>query len=254
MNNIHKHVIKTADAIINTFVMIVLCIVVLYSVYSIWDNNQVYAEVDVVQSEMMKLKPEPDDPGPSFEELRAINPDVCAWVTMDNTEIDYPILQGDDDLTYINTDVYGNFALAGSIFLDVRNNPDFTDAYSLIYGHHMANSKMFGDLDLYKEADFFEENTTGMLLLPDRVYHLEVLSCLVVNSRDDVIFEPQKWLTDASGVLNYAGRNSLHLHEGFLNKLKQQEDVQILALSTCSSEYDEARTIVLAVMEPYIEE
>ena len=152
MNDIHKYVIKTADAIINTFVMIILCIIVLYSVYSIWDNNQVYAEVDVVQSEMMKLKPTPDDPGPSFEELRAINPDVCAWITMDNTEIDYPILQGDDDLTYINTDVYGNFALAGSIFLDVRNTPDFSDAYSLIYGHHMANSKMFGDLDLYKEV------------------------------------------------------------------------------------------------------
>ncbi len=76
--------------------------------------------MDDIQSQLLKLKPDPEqkDGGTSFEELRKINPDVCGWITLDHTKIDYPILQGEDNLTYINTDVYGDFALSGSIFLD----------------------------------------------------------------------------------------------------------------------------------------
>ena len=71
-----------------------------YSAYSLWDNAQVYAAADDVQSELMKIKPKvEEDGGASFEELRAINPDVCAWLTLDHTKIDYPILQGEDNLT-----------------------------------------------------------------------------------------------------------------------------------------------------------
>lgn len=49
-------------------------------------------------------------------------------------------------MEYINKDVYGNFALSGSIFLSSANQPDFTDPYNLIYGHHMSNGAMFGDV------------------------------------------------------------------------------------------------------------
>ena len=66
----------------------------------------------------------------------------------------YPVLQGEDNLTYINKDVYGNFALAGSIFLDSNCDRSFQKKYSLLYGHHMAEHKMFGDLDLYEKQKF----------------------------------------------------------------------------------------------------
>lgn len=252
MNNIHKYVIKTADSLLNTILMLFLCVVGLYCVYSLWDNHQIIQAAENVMTDMLNYKPDIEDLGPTFEELLALNEDVCAWVTLDNTQIDYPVVQGEDNLDYINTDVYGNFALAGSIFLDSRNSNDFTDAYSLVYGHHMADGKMFGDLDLYKEKDFFEENTTGTLLLPDRAYKLDILASLVVTSKDKYIFEPDKWKNEAGKIVSYAEQNALHINEGLLNKLKGQSDIQILSLSTCSNEYDDARTIVLAVMELYI--
>ena len=96
-------------------------------------------------------------------------------MTLDNTNIDHPVVQGQDNLTYVNRDVYGNFALAGSIFLDSRNDSSFSDPYSLLYGHHMENSGMFGDLALYKEEAFFQENSTGYLITPEGVYDLEIL-------------------------------------------------------------------------------
>ena len=112
-----------------------------YSAYALWDNNQVYAAVDNVQGELLQFKPAADgENGASFEELLAINSDVKAWLTLDNTAIDYPVVQGENNFSYINTDVYGDFALAGSIFLDSDCDGSFNDPYSLLYGHHMENS------------------------------------------------------------------------------------------------------------------
>lgn len=161
--------LKTANSLLSAVIVLFLVVAGAYSAYALWDNMQVYASVDDIQSQLLKYKPTPgEDNGPTFEELRAINPDVCAWITLDGTKIDYPVLQGEDNLTYINKDVYGNFALAGSIFLDSNCDRSFQEKYSLLYGHHMAEHKMFGDLDLYESRNF---------LIRTRQ---ELLSCLIV--------------------------------------------------------------------------
>ena len=237
-------------------ILLILLTAGAYSVYALWDNQQIYEAASDVQADMLNLKPtlvadEGEEASASFEELLAINEDVCGWITMDNTNIDFPILQGETNMTYINTDVYGNFALAGSIFLDTRNDRNFTDAYSVLYGHHMANSNMFGDLDLYKDETFFDENTTGLLILPDRAYELEIIACLLVPASDEVIFEPDQIQDDIAFLLDYAATESKYCHQDTLEAVRQTEDPQILALTTCSSEFTDARTIILAVMEPY---
>ena len=253
--DVSRMVLKAANFLVSAVVMVLLLTGGVYSVYALWDNQQVYAAVDDVQSELLKLKPqvtEEDEDGATFEELLAINPDICAWLTLDNTEIDYPIVQGENNLSYINTDVYGNFALAGSIFLDSGCDNTFHDHYSLLYGHHMADSKMFGDLDLYKEKDFFDENTTGMLILPDRAYTLDIFACLVVSASEDAIFAPQQWQSDTDGLLDFVRENALYIHQDTMDLIGTSEDYeQILGMSTCSSEYTDARTILLAVMKPY---
>lgn len=247
-----RWILKAADSLVNLILILCLSLAGIYAAYALWDNNRIYNAANDVQADMIKLKPDvEEDGGASFEELLAINSDVCAWVMLDNTNIDYPVLQGSTNLTYINQDVYGNFALAGSIFLDTRNKRDFSDAYSLLYGHHMENSGMFGDLDLYKEQGFFDDNITGMLILPDRAYNLEIFACLLVKAGENEIFDPERWQTDIDGLLSFAEANSLHLREETMKKLKQTENSQVLALSTCSSEFTDARTIILAVMEPY---
>lgn len=244
--------LKAANSSVNLIVVLCLCVAGIYAAYALWDNNRVYSAASDVQADMVKIKPAvEEDGGASFEELLAINPDVCAWVSLDNTRIDYPVLQGSTNLTYINKDVYGNFALAGSIYLDTRNERDFSDAYSLLYGHHMENSGMFGDLDLYKDQTFFDENTTGMLILPGNAYNLEIFACLLIDAGEDAIFDPEQWQTDIDELLSYAKDNGLHLREETINKLEQMDKPQVLALSTCSTEFTDARTIILAVMEPY---
>lgn len=246
----HRVALRTADFIISAIVVLFMLTAGAYSVFALWDNSQVYAAVDNVQAELLQFKPSKDgDNSESFVELRKINSDVKAWLTMDETAIDYPVVQGESNLSYINTDVYGEFALAGSIFLDSANSPDFSDQYNLLYGHHMENSKMFGDLDLYKDVDFFEKNTTGILILPDRTYDLEVIACLVVASSEDAIFDVTQWTDDTTGLLEFARQSAVNIHEDTLAAVEASGG-QVLAMSTCSSEYTDARTIVLAWMKP----
>lgn len=250
--NASRRFLKAANSLLSAVVMLFLFTAGVYSAYSLWDNAQVYTAADDVQSELMKIKPKvEEDGGASFEELRAINPDVCAWLTLDHTKIDYPILQGEDNLTYLNTDVYGDFALSGSIYLDSNCDNTFSGNYSLLYGHHMANHKMFGDLDKYKNQKFFKKNDTGTLILPDRSYKLKVFACLSVPASEQVIFGPEQWQTDTTGLVEYVRNHATHVHQEMMDQIGTSEDhSQILAMSTCSSEYTDARTVILALMIP----
>lgn len=164
-------------------------------------------------------------------------------------------MQGKTNLTYINTDVYGKFALAGSIFLDSRNDRGFGDTCSLLYGHHMANGNMFGDLDKFEEESFFRKNKTGTLLLPDKTYDLEIYACLLVPASEDMIFDPQQHQDDINPLLDFVEQEALYYDADTVAALRQTNgESQILALSTCSSEFTDARTIILTVMEPHVSE
>lgn len=250
---ISKYILKAANTIVSYVVILSLCIAGVYAGYALWDNNRVYATVDDAQADMLKLKPKiGEDQRPSFDELLAINPDVVGWVTLDNTNIDYPVLQGENNLSYINTDIYGEFSLAGSIFLDSRNDRNFEDNYSLLYGHSMSNGRMFGDINLYKDEEFFKKNQTGILFSPDKVYKLKVYATLVVPSSEDEIFNPKLWQDGIEGLIKYVDNNALYLNNTAIENTNRSvdEEPQILALTTCSYEFTDARTVVLAVMEP----
>ena len=251
-------ILKAANAIVTFIVAVGFLVAGAYAAYALWDNNTVFAAAGNVQIEMIRLKPVAETPAEivaSFDELLAVNEDVRAWVTMDNTHIDFPVVQGETNLSYINTDVYGNFALAGSIFLDTRSDGAFHDPYSLLYGHDMVEGKMFGDLALFKDPKFFNENKTGKLILPDRTYNLTVYASLVIPASDEWIFEPENVNGNLLEFIDYAQKNAMGIRTEMTSSLKQaakDNKLQILSLSTCSAEFTDARTIILAVMEPSI--
>ncbi len=254
--NFSERFLNVANMIITFFVTLVFLITGTYAAYALWDNNTVYAAAENIQLEMLRLKPEVnlEDGEASFEELLTINPDVRAWVTLDNTNIDYPILQGENNLSYINTDVYGEFALAGSIFLDSRTDGEFHEPYALVYGHDMVEGRMFGDLALYKNETFFNSNSTGTLVLADRSYSLKIYAVLVLQSSDGMIFNPESHKNGLNDLLRYTEDNALHIRSEMKNAMRDstKNGQQILSLTTCSAEFTDARTIILASMEPSI--
>ena len=128
---------------------------------------------------------------------------------------------------------------SGSIFLDYRNNFE-SDFNSVIYGHHMKNYTMLGQLEKFKDKDFFDAHKTIILTTENNTYEYEIF---------------------AIGVDADFGYNKIYFNDDddkidFLNKITSNamytynipsSDNQIITLSTCSYEYDDARIGVFAV-------
>ena len=109
---------------INFIVAIVSLLLFLICLYAMIDAVMVYNGAN--DSEIMKYKPTAGN----TEELRELSEDAVAWLTVDDTRIDYPVMQGKTNAEYLNKDPYGEFSLSGSIFLDNRNDKTFSDPYS----------------------------------------------------------------------------------------------------------------------------
>lgn len=228
----------------------------IFAGYSIWDNSQIYRSAEYVQEQIRQLKSdEASDKSVDFEALKAINSDVIAWLTVDDTNIDYPVLQGDTNLTYMNQDIYGEFSLAGSIFLDIRNKPDFSDNYSLIYGHNMDEHLMFGDLALFKDKDFFLTHTDASIILPDAVNDMKVAAVLQISAGTEEIFNPDMWQNSLDGFGEFLKNNSIWYHSDLIEKLiKDPDSVQIVGLATCSGGSTNDRTVLILIKDKPKEE
>ena len=80
--------------------------------------------------------------------------------------------------------------------------------------------------------------------------HWFEMACLLVPASEESIFEPQLWDADLDGLLDFARSNALDLHEDTIRRFEAEGGSQILAMSTCSAEFTDARTILLAWMQP----
>ena len=230
------------DYVLTALAAAVLILLLLYAGFALWDTWRIYDRAGVDDS-LLQYKPQlsQDEGTLGLADLMKINPDVCAWLTVDHTDIDYPVVQGKDNVRYVNTDVYGNFSLSGSIFLDFRNARDFSDTYSLIYGHHMDGQVMFGELDAFIQQDYFAEHTGGILYLPANTCQIEWFACLKTDAYDPQIFSP--------GNLSGPEQNALltHIRETALQyrDIGVTSEDRILSLSTCSDTSTNARIILV---------
>lgn len=201
-------------------VFLLVLLIVVYCMYDIW-----YVFDHAADDSYLKYKPtalnEETDASPITE-------DLAAWLTIDDTEIDYPVMQADNNSKYLNLDPYGQFSLSGSIFLDFRNASDFTDEYSLVYGHHMEYGKMFGALDAFLDQAYMEEHMTGTLLVGrtgEAEYPLQVFASMEANARDKMLFSPN----EEAGIEEYIKNNA----EYYID-CPDLKGNRILGLSTCA--------------------
>lgn len=241
-----ERILRILNKILDTIIMIVLISAVLYSVYSLWDNYQLYEGIQNLQIKLKDLKPKENKP--SFDELRKINPDVVAWITLDGTKIDEPVVQGKDNLEYLNKDVYGKYSLGGTIFLDSRCNKNFQDSYSILYGHYMEKHLMFGDLKLYKNSSFVKKYHTGILMIPGKKYPLKIFAVMVVRSTDSYIFDPSQYKNDKQQFLNYVKAKASWIQNDEIEALRSQDrNYSVMALGTCSTDEVDDRMVVLTM-------
>lgn len=235
---------RAGDRILSFIVAIFVLLMLAYGGYSLWDTAMVYRGA-FVSSDLLVYKPSgTGSDNPTLAELQQINPDVCAWLTIDDTHVDYPIVQGKDDMEYINKDVYGEFALSGSIFLASSNSPDFSDRYSLVYGHHMSNGAMFGDIVEFVDQAYFQEHQTGTLYLPGGTYAITLFACVETYASDSVIYNPNAYRSDTEALLSYIEANAVQYRDIGITA----ED-PIIGLSTCAEAQTNGRVVVFGRLD-----
>lgn len=126
-----------------------------------------------------------------FASLQAINPDIVAWLRIPGV-LEYPVVRGKDNSYYLNHTVQKTYNIAGSIFLDYRNERDFSDSKNIIYGHNMKDGSMFHVLRNYQDIDFFQEHTNMEVYLPDgRSLNYQITACEQVPA-DSEIYQIEK--------------------------------------------------------------
>lgn len=93
---------------------------------------------------------------PELKEIYALNNDLVGWLYIEDTNIDYPVVQSDDGKFYLTHDFYGRSNANGQIILEDKCDP-YTPSYNLVLsGHHMNSGAMFGRLGRYKDRDYWE--------------------------------------------------------------------------------------------------
>jgi sortase B len=238
-------VVRVADRLLDRLIAIILVVALLYGGFGLWDTWMIYRNAGV-DSDILKFKPtlsaDEDAPNPTLSDLQKINPDVVGWLTVDDTNIDYPVVQGETNMDYLNVAVDGSFSLTGSIFLDCLNADDFSDDYSLVYGHHIAGGMMFGEIPEFLEQEYFEEHTTGTLFLPEHTRSIQWFACIKTDAYDKFLFNP----THVNDEESYT-----ELLDYIREEADQYRDInvttsdQIIALSTCENASTNGRVLLI---------
>lgn len=229
--------ILALDVIVSRIVAGLCLLLFFICLYVTVDSVNVYLNAN--DNSILKYKPQS---GESAEILQELSEDAVGWLTIDDTSIDYPVMQGRNNFTYVNTNPYGEFSLSGSIFLDSRNSADFSDDFSMVYGHHMEYGAMFGALDEFYSEDYLNAHQTGVLMTNAGLqYRLAVFACCKTLASEELIFNPTE--TDRNDLLRYLEENAAV----FLSR-NYDPNGFILALSTCQGADSIERLVVFCAL------
>lgn len=208
---------------------LLLLSILAYCGYNVYIKFKDYKQADITYEKVRKLKK---------EDLSNINPNFRFWITVENTNIDYPVLQGTDNNFYLDKDIYKNKLGSGSIFMDYRNKSE-NDENTIIYGHNMKNKTMFSQLEDFKDENFFNKNNKIRIITNDKEYVYEVFSAYYVDPSYNYIIPNFNNNKEYEKYLNEITNKSINK-----SNISVSRKDKIITLSTCSYETNNTRTVV----------
>lgn len=195
-------------------------------------------------SESGETEAAPAGPTIDFAGLKEINEDCVAWIYIENTAINFPVVQGSDNSYYLKHLIDGKWNSAGCIFLDSRVDRYMSDLHSIIYGHHMKNGTMFSGLTKYKKQAYYEAHPNGLLITQEQTYRIEFFAGYVASVEDPawkIGFESNEeyedWLNDVKD------------RSMFTSSITPAVTDKVVTLSTCSYEFDNARFVLHGIIK-----
>lgn len=171
----------------------------------------------------------------TVREMQTAYPDTVGWLYIPDTLVNYPIMQGSDNNFYLHHAYDGSWLSSGSVFLDFRCESRFMNNLNVLYGHHMNNGSMFAGVCNFKDYGYFQAHKYGWMITADDVYRIDFFSAAVTDCNDEIY----------SGFENTADRLS-HIYDisAIYEPTEISEQDRLVLLSTCSYEFENARTVL----------
>ena len=242
---------------IQNFIMILCIIVFIFFGYKIYNYNKEEKEQEglrdnLIEEAIIKNIPnnQPNDEKENnklpieidFDVLKNKNKDIVAWIYSEETPINYPIAQSRDNDYYLRRLLDGTYNQSGTIFIDYKNNNNFEDYNTIIYGHNMKNDTMFGTLTNYKKQEYFNEHQNMYLFTENKTFKIELFAGYTTSSESDIYNFP-KSIDSNKKLIKTAMEKST-----FKSDVEVNSDDKIITLSTCSYDYENARYVLLGVL------
>ena len=256
-------VLAAGNGLLSLLAGLLATILIVYSGYVLIDTFGLQYRASHTSWDLLQYKPEiiNDYSTPlASSQITAINSDYRAWLTIFDTNIDYPVVQGEDDLYYASHDIYKQNSLTGAIYLAAANSPDFSDSYSLIYGHHMDGDIMFGSLDQFREESFFQSHKSALLVTLGGTFDVTFFAVAETDAYESNVYSVGNKLDQ---VLNFLKQNRVDnggtggggvgvgTKAWFYGGVPENPR-KIIALSTCASANTNGRLVVFGIMSPRI--
>lgn len=161
------------------------------------------------------------------DKLKDINPDYIAWLQIENTPIDYPVVM-ESDRDYLVTGFYGENSIAGTPFIRRAQNA-FRDKNTVIFGHNMKNGTMFASLKNYLKSEYCKQHPTITVLNKGEEHKYKLFSVQLLNEDDGSVFA-YTFANDES----YREYLDLMIQKSLVQLTEQPDtDRNIITLSTC---------------------
>lgn len=164
-----------------------------------------------------------------FNALKEINEDVIGWIRIENTDIDYPIVQAEDNDYYLHRDINKKYSTCGWIFMDYKNTNSFIDKNTVLYGHNIKSGIMFYDLQKVLDNKL-GTNITIEIFTPGEKLEYRVYSSYLEEPEDYAI---KSNLVEESDVQDYI-KEMLDRSSILYNIVPDKTD-KLITLSTCDS-------------------
>lgn len=244
---------KSAKNVALTICIIIFAAIFIFSAYKLWTIFSEYKAGEDVYDGITETvvstptvtednRAEEEEKIPldvDFEALRAINPDVIGWIYSEDTVINYPVVQGSDNEYYLHHLINGDYNGSGTIFVDVNNSPDITDANTIIYGHHMKNGSMFKSIVGYRNQEYYDSHPVMYFLTPEHNYKVEIFAGYTTPADSDTY---TFGFADTEAFMSYIA--DCVSQSDFSTDVEITENDRIITLSTCTYEYNDARYVV----------
>lgn len=178
-----------------------------------------------------------------FDDLEKTNNDIVGWIILEDSTINYPVVQTKNNDYYLDKLYDKTYSNHGSIFMDYRNQKDLSNHHTILYGHHMKDGTMFSKVVKLSDQDYYDKHQELMYLTKDANYTIKIFSAYLTSEEEQgyrIAYENEEdfknWLISEK------------------EKSKVKTDViptsndHIITLSTCGFDFENARYIAHGVL------